>query len=572
MAFSSKSGLLPSPNGPKIHSSNAKDYIKRSYYPIPFQAMNIIESFNIQSKPTWDINVTAKTVKFKAEWDLSGQIYSNNVVDIFPKSILESIGTFNLENPAWNTSFNGQKLCLKLDWKIQNSDLSINNTSILNASSLPFIPVSPNTFVNLPNISTPVNLSSPSFNPDSGYCSQNVHVSPKYTNWSRDVNNHLNGNYSPLPCKELFKSKNPINRQDLYRPTHVIPDKTTTTPKSKDSCNKSMIIQGQGHTSLVSESSPDATDSKTLTIYFPDQLIHDNIQSNPPAATNPADHIPEPNTPPPESPVTPPLNPIPTPPISPNLPDDTRTPHPTPSTHPTLPPSKDPTSQISTLPVYDSSCPKKPRKKKNKNKKVKSSPLPTPNIPTTDPLLISSTEQVNIISADLKFVVDKDSTDDQIMLTPDPLSPEANPYEGLFVETPENFQVDEHGLIDPTFKASFMNLEGCCRLCHKTVKSYDVDEHLLDCPEFNDNDLVSLVAKTAKNIRGNKDDVMDQVRGYCQFELEEDYTNAVFPSIISYKQCISDTELLLNKRAIIVFNKCNISGLQSRSNILNYKS
>ena len=179
---------------------------------------------------------------------------------------------------------------------------------------------------------------------------------------------------------------------------------------------------------------------------------------------------------------------------------------------------------------------------------------------------------MNIISADLKFVVDKDSTDDQIMLTPDPLSPEANPYEGLFVETPENFRVDEHGLIDPTFKASFMNLEGCCKLCHKTVKSFDVDEHLLDCPEFNDNDLVSLVAKTAKNIRGNKDDVMDQVRGYCQFELEEDYTNAVFPSIISYKQCISDIELLLNKRAIIVFNKCNISGLQSRSNILNYKS
>ncbi len=117
-----------------------------------------------------------------------------------------------------------------------------------------------------------------------------------------------------------------------------------------------------------------------------------------------------------------------------------------------------------------------------------------------------------------------------------------------------------------------MNLEGRCRLCQKVVKSYDVDEHLLDCPEFHDKDLVSLVAKITKNICGDREDVMDQVRNYCQFELDEEYTNAVFPSIISYKQCISDVELFLNKRATIVFNKCKNYGLQSRSNILNFKS
>ena len=224
--------------------------------------------------------------------------------------------------------------------------------------------------MNLPNISTPVNLSSPSFNPDSGYCSQNVHVSPKYTNWSRDVNNHLNGNNSPLPCKELFKSKNSINRQDLYRPTHVVPVKTTTTPKSKDPCNKSMIIQGQGHTSLVSESSPDVIDSKTLTISFPDQLIHDNIQSNPPAATNPADHIPEPNTPPPESPVTPPPNPIPTPPTPPNLPDDTRTHHPTPSTPRPYPPPKTPLPRFPPYLFMILPAPRNLEKRKTKTKKL----------------------------------------------------------------------------------------------------------------------------------------------------------------------------------------------------------
>jgi hypothetical protein len=177
-----------------------------------------------------------------------------------------------------------------------------------------------------------------------------------------------------------------------------------------------------------------------------------------------------------------------------------------------------------------------------------------------------------MIPTDLKFVVHKDSTDEQIMLVPDPTSPEVNPYDDLFLETPDDFHVNEHGLIDPKIKASFMNLEGRCRLCQKAVKSYDVDEHLLDCPEFPDKDLVSLVAKITKNIRGDKEDVVDQIRYYCQFELEEEYTNAVFPSISSYKQCISDVELFLNERATIVFNKCKIYGLQSRSNILNYKS
>ena len=93
MFYSPKAGLLPTPNTPQIHSPNHSfsDYVKCSYYPIPVLAVNIIESFNIHCQPTWDINVATKHVKFKAEWDLCGQVYKSVNVDVFPKSVLSFI-------------------------------------------------------------------------------------------------------------------------------------------------------------------------------------------------------------------------------------------------------------------------------------------------------------------------------------------------------------------------------------------------------------------------------------------------------------------------------------------------
>ena len=97
------------------------------------------------------------------------------------------------------------------------------------------------------------------------------------------------------------------------------------------------------------------------------------------------------------------------------------------------------------------------KKKKNKNKKVKSNnPSSSSTKPNVVPPPTSSTvgNVVNMIHTDLKFVVHKDSTDDQIMLVPDPTSPEVNPYDDLFLKTPDDLHVNEHGLIDPNIKAS----------------------------------------------------------------------------------------------------------------------
>ena len=243
MFYSPKAGLLPTPNTPQIHSPNPEDYVKCSYYPIPVQAVNIIESFNIRCQPTWDINVATKYVKFKAEWDLCGQVYTSVNVDVFPKSVLSSLATYNLDQPSWNTSFTGKKLCLKLEWKVssQQSRINISNSPIYNQNSTDF---AFNSSTNSPSsFSTPYRRHNQSYQADSGYKSANRFDSHKESPiHSRRAYNENIANFpnnSPVPCTKLFNSpRKSVNRQDLYRPQSVdtvkIKAKASITPKSEN--------------------------------------------------------------------------------------------------------------------------------------------------------------------------------------------------------------------------------------------------------------------------------------------------------------------------------------------------
>ena len=210
---------------------------------------------------------------------------------------------------------------------------------------------------------------------------------------------------------------------------------------------------------------------------------------------------------------------------------------------------------------------KKPKKSKQGKKKFNQGyvgftsndqSLSPPNFPT-------------MVPTDPKFVVDEKSTDDDIQLIPDPLNHDANPYDNLLMKTPDDLRVDDRGLLDPSVKAIWMDLQGRCRLCESLVKSYDVDEHLLNCVKLRDKDLKSFVCKVAKVIHADLFDTKEQVENYIKLELDEEYVNLVFSTVDSYKQFVLDVEQFLNDTAIVVFNRCKIYGLQSRSNILNFK-
>ena len=221
MVFSSNPGLLPTPNSPQVHSLNMNDFIQRSCYPIPYQAVTIIENFAINGPSTWDLNVAAKHIKFKAEWNLSDNSKADRV-DMFPKPILNSLRTYNLDQPTWNTSYTSNKLSIKFEWKISqsldnNTDQSFNNIS----------PNSPNPHLKHPtntpsSFSTPANSSFSRYNTDSGYKSSNASFygqTPDSYRMPRNVNKPNTQAKTPFSPINLFQSpRKSFSKQDIYRP------------------------------------------------------------------------------------------------------------------------------------------------------------------------------------------------------------------------------------------------------------------------------------------------------------------------------------------------------------------
>jgi hypothetical protein len=177
-------GLLPTPNVSQLKSPVMSDYIKKSYYPIPFQIVNIIESCNVSDTASWNINVMAKNIKFNIEWNI-GQ--SNCNIDIFPKAVVSTISTYNVEHPVWSTSFTNQKLSLKIEWKLMSIDQSTCHTTM----------------------ATPVNTTFCRVLPDSGY-----HSSPTTPFSSTAPVNRYNPS---LPRTKLFESP---RKHDVYRPKY----------------------------------------------------------------------------------------------------------------------------------------------------------------------------------------------------------------------------------------------------------------------------------------------------------------------------------------------------------------
>lgn len=107
MVFPLDNGLLPTPNSPPITSANMDYFISPSKFPLPYQAVSIIESFPLICSPTWDLNVSSKNVKLKLEWSISGNGKVGGSSDIFPKPVLKSLATYGLNQPTGSSSCNG---------------------------------------------------------------------------------------------------------------------------------------------------------------------------------------------------------------------------------------------------------------------------------------------------------------------------------------------------------------------------------------------------------------------------------------------------------------------------------
>ena len=182
-------------------------------------------------------------------------------MDTFSKSVIQSLPTYNVWEPVWSTLLSNKKICLKIDWKIMDS----------NQSSPQFNPISP-TY-------SPTSFNTASMTPyppnnDSGYYSPS---SPSSLQNPRVYSNPQ----SPFPPTTLFHTpKFRPHRQDIYasptkpKPQHINSHKVSIKkpPTLSDNSNT--------HSQSDMKTSPDTTSTHSPSLY-PVSPINTNFTDNP---------------------------------------------------------------------------------------------------------------------------------------------------------------------------------------------------------------------------------------------------------------------------------------------------
>ena len=290
-------GILPIPRSPGIKNGVPADYIKPSYYPIPYQAVIAIENCNIHQLLSWDINVAVKSIKIKLEWSLANSS-SNTPISPIPKSVCNSISSYNLGFPSWSSSFANGKLSLKVEWKI------------IDVKPVPVIPNTPSNHLPAHSFTTPHKASHLN---DSGYGSPILNTS--------------------TPATRLFNSPSPVKRRhDVYKspPKYCKPageNVSFTSTTTNSSSSPSIVACSSSSNTSISTSQPKpvvegVTLSKSpspstsaitsnLTSTLPDPPVNDSLNDDEASIQSVADSSTQTITssqlnppPPPSSPLT----------------------------------------------------------------------------------------------------------------------------------------------------------------------------------------------------------------------------------------------------------------------------
>lgn len=225
------SGLLPSPSNHPKQGLPAKYYVGLSSYPLPFQAVVLLEGCCLDEVISWDLSVSSKILKIKIVW--SRQAKSNSSYSLnekLPLNILKAISTFDLARPSWSTSSSGNKLTFNINWPFLSSKPSsspdISHTKLRTDASINHVFTSPISKVFHQNL-------------DSGYqsnYSKSGCYGPNSHNWRQKISPVTNPDFStPKPKKPKndvyippFKSPDKSEVNHLSSPTEILDTKSTS--------------------------------------------------------------------------------------------------------------------------------------------------------------------------------------------------------------------------------------------------------------------------------------------------------------------------------------------------------
>lgn len=526
-------GILPVPNTPLIEKGTPEHYIKRSYFPIPYQVIVAVDGCKVNEVLAWDINVTSKSVKIKVEYSLNESSTIPPTCDLFPKAVVDSISTYNLVQPSWSSSFCLKKLVVRIEWLRVISSMSDNQN---NSPNLLFTP-----------------QRSPKYNAnqDSGYVSS---ATPLHQT------GNISGIYTPYfyPTKLNFNTPvRPVH--DVYQPSPRISRKSNT-PHIHDS----KVETNKFESSVKNQNDVEFHDPKVET------SVHDlpaKVQV-PLSPTSPTHESPtlQPKDPPPLSDHTTPKQP----PTSKKTPNQTTLP---PTQHPPITSSP----QCQGPPPLPLNTTSQSQDLSQSHDSHEPPTNPKSEVLTFDPEVsadavlhekpVSAVKSTDIKSSELpKFTVSKSKTG-HIVLHRDP---QIDPDSDKFVKAPHPIpKSSKKKFINQKLDAGRMSIVGYCRLCGYQVKSCYADYHLLTCDALDQCELVNFYKEYASKTRGTDCDVEAMAYEYCEFKLSDNDVNNIF-DMNTIQSFINELEIILEKRAIDVFKRLGCPDQKRRYNILKY--
>ena len=512
---SQSSGLLPTPSR-RSNVASSDSFVGRSFYPVPYPLITVLEGSQLSDLISWDISVSPKHLKLKLEWSISTNDRDASLsFDIIPNNILQAIKFYNVSQPSWSTSSGKNKLSSKIEWQISspNSKLSSSQSTIAN-----FISSSTKSA----NLSTPVsqnlkNLSDSGFGSLNSNSNSNCSHGDSY-NWRRSVN---------LPRNPIFDSPRYASRRyDIY-----------TTPKCKDDKASNNFTKNSSINPSSSEKSPlpvvaqevNSVNMKSDTLpnqgKTPNHRI-ENYEKNPIACRD---------------------------------------------SNPLVPSSLSLDSNVSSpQEVKPSSKPVSSKSQKKSTKRCTESNNPIsgqdskPLAPASVPSNISPTDDVSNEIPSTSDLLSSHSYDD----IPEP----PIDFPKTFLKPPKPLPIVGDSFLNPKTAAQFMNISGSCRLCGKTVSSHLIDHHLILCSGLDRQPLENFSKFATKEFSMKKNKVVEASLLYCKFEMNDaTLPNKFFKNVNRYRSFVLKLEDLSKELTDRAFKKLKLSPKLESFNILKYQ-
>ena len=504
-------GLLPTPSR-QPNDANFDSFIGRSYYPLPYPLVTILEGSELSNLISWDISVNSKQLKLKLEWSVSSKVSnSSSFSDLLPKNVIQAINIYEIFQPSWSISAAKSKLSTKIEWQISPSNLVKSSPKLLNPNVTSSSTKSSDYRTPMPKI-----LKKPI---DSGFGSSNLNsgIHSDSLNWRRSVNlppnpifdsphqiSHHHDIYVAPKCKEI-KASSKLSKNSSSNLPKSVKSLSPDSAQEVKSVNVKPSSQPQGKT-------PKLKETKNL----------DNIQLSSCESTN--------------------IEKV----SLPSFVQDTK------------PAIKKPDNQIS-----QDKTPS-PQYSIQTNAVDQSSSRQNPVSP------IISSKPVDMPTNQVQNKTSNTNDSSSVVYIDGIPIPKGFPKK--FLVTPNPLPIVGDGFLDPKTNASFMNIQGTCRLCNSTVKSYLIDFHLINCSGLDRQPLDSFVKDVMKDCSLKKKQVVEASNLCSKFELNEaTVPNKYFKKVDKYRVFAMRLENLSKSLTAEAFKKLNISPKLESFNILKYR-